>query len=208
MIYPVGTLIKYLFGSRDAANKLLSNITPKGIIRFHIINLILSSFIIYGLSGIMADLIIEGEMYEIVSQFVEVSATTVFQSFLPMMISSYLLLIIILIIMAISYYLIARLFKSEINLRSMIYASQFMSVLHPIFHISLLLLILASNLNLIVLTIIPIYIVGIILFFTISKQYAQISGITTFTIVLFNLILLGIIIATLALIASRGIPTI
>ena len=208
MIYPVATLIKYLFGSRDAATKLLSNITPKRMIGYHFVNLVISSILVFFLSRTMAKAIINGEMYTIVSQFSKINTVTVFQSFLPMTILAYFILIIILILLAIFYFFIAKLFRSNVNLRSMIYASQFFGVLHPTFHIFLLTIITSANSNLISLTIIPIFILTIILFFTINKQYAQIYGLTIITMIFTNIVLIAIAAGFIALMIQGGLPSI
>ena len=205
MIYPVITLIKYLFGSRDSATALLSNITPKRMIGFHFVNLIISLSLVFILAVTMSKLIIDGEMYSIVSQFVKINTMTVFQSFLPMTILSYILWVIFLIALTLFYFFIAKLFKSKVNLKDTIYASQFFGLLHPLSHIYLLTLITVNNPNLMLLIIVLFSVLAITLFFTINKQYAQIYGITFITMIFINLILIGIAAIFLSLLLQGGL---
>lgn len=206
MIYPVGTLIKYLFGSRDAATNLLSNITPKRIIGFHFVNLILSSLFALGTSKLIVDLIKLDGSQEVLSQYLTISNFTMFNSYLPVLFGTYIFSIIFLIIIASIYQLVAKLFKSTATFKTTIYATQFYTILHPLFHLSIFLMMAMNTLGLAAVILIPSAIFAIILFFTTSKQSAQILNLTTITMIILNVILM-VILVLLFLSLIGGVPT-
>jgi len=194
MVYPLFTFIKYIFGDRIAATNLLSNITPKRMIGYHLINIILAAVFALLTSKVIVDLIKIDDAYTSISEYIAINTLNMFNSYLPILIFSYVLFIIFLSILSIIYFIIAKAFKSKVTLRTTIYSLQFLGILHVFVHLFSFLILFSNTIGIGSVIIYLTMIGAIILFFTISKQYAQISSLTTITMILLNLIIAGIII--------------
>jgi len=194
MLYPLMTFIEYLFGSKIAATKLLSSINPKRLIKYHFFNILISLIFTFLLSNFLLDRIKLDESYELLSQYVSFSTTSIFLAYLPLIIFSYLFLAVVFSFLALIYQGISKAFNSTVTLKTTFYSLQFLSILHPLSYMLMYLLLVSTTIGLMDVMLALIYILALILFFTISKQYAQIAGVTTITIFLLNLIIGGLII--------------
>jgi len=203
MNYPLLTFIKYIFGSKPSAVKLFSGITPKILIKYHLFNILLSSAFVLITSILAINLINADSTYDVFREYFTINIWTIFAGYIPSLILTYILFALALIVLGIIYFAVARLFKSSIALRTSIYAFQFNTILHPLFHAVFLALVLSITLGITQITLILLYLIFPILFFTLSKQYAQIAGLTTVTIFLFNLLIMGVFAGILYLVVSN-----
>jgi len=202
MIYPIRTIFKYLFGNRGAATELLSNLTPKRMIEFHALNLIIASIFTFFISSILSKRIISEGNYSELIEFLNISTINVFKAYLPIIFGGYIFLLISIFLLSIIYQIVSLLFKSNISFKTTFSALQFLTIFHPIFHLFFLTLILINNPIILGIFFLLVYSLGFVLFFTLSKQYAQIAGLTTITIIFLNLIIISIIFGSIYLMIS------
>jgi hypothetical protein len=206
MNYSLSTFVKYIFGSKPAAKKLFTGITPKKLVEYHFFNILLSSVFVLISSNLAINLINADPNYDAFREYFTINTWTIFAGYIPSLILTYILFTLALIALGIIYFAIARLFKSSIALKTSIYAFQFNAILHPLAHAFFLALILSITLGIAQITLILFYLLLPILFFTLSKQYAQLAGLTTITIFLFNILILGVFAAILYLVVSSMLP--
>ncbi len=206
MNYPLSTFVKYIFGSKSSAKKLFTGITPKKLAEYHFFNILLSSAFVLISSNLAINLINADPTYDVFREYFTINTWTIFAGYIPSLILTYILFTLALIMLGIIYFGVARLFKSSIALGTSIYALQFNAILHPLAHAFFFALVLSINLGIPQITLILFYLILPILFFTLSKQYAQVAGLTTLTIFLFNLLVMGVVAAILYSVVSSMLP--